>query len=124
MLYWIICGILAVVRLLTVYLTQKVPAGKDRPRVIPWRSVALTLSVLWTCAMMGYVNVGGVVAAAVYGVLVMLMFVAETPAPRAIFMLFVIAAACRIDIHTVLVCFAAGIPDISIAISSLSVFNK
>lgn len=123
MFYWAICGVAAAVRLLVVYCTQPRPAGKDRPRVVPWQSVARTLSVLWTCSMMSTVNVGGIYAAAVYFVLILLMFASETPAPRAAFMMFVTAYALRIDVHTVVICLAAAGPDVAMAVLELPIFN-
>lgn len=117
MLYWAICGAVAIGRLAYVYAMQ--PSAKGKPRDVPWRDVTLAISVLFTCAMMGYVNIGGMAAAGVYGVLVLF----QTPLPRALFMLFAIAMACRSSMHDVIVVAAAGIPDIALALLDVAWFN-
>ena len=117
MLYWAICGAVAIARLVYVYLAQ--PNAKGKPREVPWRAVTLTISVLYTCAMMGYINIGGMAAAGVYGVMVLF----ETPLPRALFMFFMIAVACRSSMHDVIIAAAAGIPDIALALLDISWFN-
>lgn len=117
MLYWAFCGVIAVARFAYVYFTQ--PNAKGRPRTVPWRAATLALSVMWTCAMMGYINLGGMAAAGVYGVLILF----ETPIPRALFMLFAIAWACNISMHDVIIATVAGIPDIALALLDIPYFN-
>jgi hypothetical protein len=117
MIYWAFGGAVALARLAYEHFMQ--PVAKGRAREVRWQSVALFLSVLWTCAMMGYVNVGDWPAALVYAALA----VFRQPLPRALFMLFVIAMACHVSMHAVVVTTAAGLPDIAWSLLDLPVFN-
>ena len=114
MLFWVLCGVIAAGRLAVKYWTQP-----EKKRAVPWRSVTLTLADLWTCAMMGYVYVGGLWAAVAFAVLTFF----EPPVGRALFMLFVIGQACAVDIHAVVVVTAAAIPNIALSLLQLPVFN-
>lgn len=116
MYLWLVWAFLAAVRL--GYIVWRVDRKKSSANWVPWSSVAHAFAVLMTCTCMSVLGVGGFAAALVYGPTIFF----DVPVPRAILLLFLLAASLSIDAHTIIItCMLAAIES---ALSTVWIYAR